>query len=296
MPLNLALMQKPIEPGLTKWPFFLGDALLLGAAGFVYHQSKPPMGLWEMALAVGCVAAGAILSIVPFLLEHRAAVKLVEAGMLTSVVSQIQNLEAIAGQISGATGRWQDVQDGAEKTSAAAKGIADRMTAEAKAFTEFMQRANDTEKATLRLEAEKLRRAETEWLQVLVRLLDHTYALHSGALRSGQPNLIEQLGNFQNACREAARRVGLTPFAATPAEPFDTQRHQVLEGNGAPSAGAVVAETIASGYTFQGRLLRPALVRLDGNGKGSSRVEETPIAETPNTKHQAPEKLQDSKP
>ncbi len=131
-----------------------------------------------------------------------------------------------------------------------------------KAFTEFMQRANDSERATLRLEVEKLRRAEADWLQVLVRMLDHVYALHQGALRSGQPNLIEQLGSFQNACRDAARRVGLTPFAPNEAEPFDAQRHQLVEDGAQPPPDAVVAETIAAGYTFQGRPLRPALVRL----------------------------------
>ena len=64
----------------------------------------------------------------------------------------------------------------------------------------------DVDLRKVRLEVEKLRRAEGEWLQVLVRVLDHVYALHLGALRSGQPNLIEQLSNFQNACRDAARR------------------------------------------------------------------------------------------
>jgi molecular chaperone GrpE (heat shock protein) len=69
--------------------------------------------------------------------------------------------------------------------------------------------------------------------------------------------------------RDAARRVGLTPFVAADAEPFDGQRHQVMDGGAAPAAGAIVAETVATGYTFQGRLIRPALVRLrDGEGTG----------------------------
>jgi molecular chaperone GrpE (heat shock protein) len=222
--------------------------------------------MWELFLAAACVAAGAVLWVAPFILEYQAVTRAAEAGALTNVVSQIQSLEAIAAQIAGATGRWQNVQEEADKTAAAAKAIAERMTAEVQAFTEFMQRANDSEKGTLRLEVEKLRRVESEWLQVLVRMLDHVYALHLGALRSGQPGLIEQMSNFQNACRDAARRVGLAPFAANPADPFDAQRHQILDGNGAPPAGATIGETIASGYTFQGRLLRPALVRLGSNG------------------------------
>lgn len=259
-------MQNLIGPKLPKWPFLLGDALLLFLAWFIYAQSKLPFGIMELSFAVGCVAGGAVLAITPFILEYRAVVKLVEASALTTVVSQIQNLESIAAQINGATGRWQNVQDAADKTLAAAKGIAERMAAEVTAFTEFMQRINDSEKANLRLETEKMRRAEGDWVQALMRVLDHVYALHKGALRSGQPNLIEQLGHFQNACRDAARRVGLTPFVPDGTEPFDGQRHQLAEGDPKPEAGAVIGETIAAGYTLQGKLLRHALVRLRDNG------------------------------
>ena len=67
---------------------------------------------------------------------------------------------------------------------------------------------------------------------------------------------------FQNACRDAARRVGLAPFTATPDEPFDAKRHQAVNTESEPPAGAVVAETVGAGFTFQGKLLRPVLVRL----------------------------------
>ena len=255
-------MSDPTEPRVAKWPFFLGDLLLLGAAWFIVSQSKLPMGPWQIFFVVVCVAGGAWLAIMPFLLEYRLAMKLADARALTSVVSQLRNLESVAGQIRNASEQWQNVHEQAGKTATAAREISDRMTAEAKAFTEFMQRANDSEKANLRLEVEKLRRAEADWLQVLVRTLDHVYALHQGAVRSGQPKLIEQLDNFQSACCDAARRVGLTSFTARDSEAFDAQRHQLVEGDGKPAPGAVIGEAIAAGYTFQGRLLRPALVRL----------------------------------
>jgi molecular chaperone GrpE (heat shock protein) len=265
-------MRELSEPKLSKWPFFLGDALLLGAAWFIHSQSTLPMGPWQITFVVLCVVAGACMAIMPFLLEYHVVVRLAEAKGLATVVSQMRNIEAIAAQIQGATGCWQNAQDSADKTAAAAGSIAQRMTAEVKAFTEFMQRSNDAEKANLRLEVEKLRRAEADWLQVLVRVLDHVYALNQGALRSGQPNLIEQLRIFQDACRDAARRVGLTPFAAGDSEPFDAQRHRLLEDEKMPAAGAVVSETIAAGYTFQGRLVRPALVRLRESNGGNLKV------------------------
>jgi len=259
-------MSESITPKLPKWPFLLGDGLLLGTAYFIRHQSGSPLGHWELVLVLLCVAAGACLCVVPFLFEYQALVKVTEAGSLTTVVSQLKNLEGIANQITSATGRWHDAQEQADKTAAAAKEIAERMTGEVQAFSEFMKRANDSERATLRLEVEKLRRGESDWLQVAVRTLDHVYALHQGACRSGQANLIEQVGAFQNACRDAARRVGLTPFVANAGEPFDAQRHQLIEEGAQPLPDGVVGETVATGYTFQGRLLRPALVRLQERG------------------------------
>jgi molecular chaperone GrpE (heat shock protein) len=285
-------MSEPIAPKLAKWPFFVGDGLLLGTAYFICYQSKFSLGHWEMCFVVLCVVGGAVLGVAPFLLEYDALVKVAEAGALNTVVSQLRNLEGIAGQISGATGRWQEAQEQADRTAASAREIADRMTAEVKAFTEFMQRANDSERSTLRLEVDKLRRGESEWLQVLVRLLDHVFALHQGASRSGQPKLAEQVGNFQNACRDAARRIGLTPFTANEAEPFDAQRHQLVEENATPPADAVISETVATGYTFQGRLLRPALVRLRENAAGAAVTD----AAEPETQSRLPLEAADASP
>src|ERR1041385_4975843 len=158
-------MQDSTAPRLAKWPFFLGNALLLALAWFIFHYGKRPLGGWEVLALVVCVGVGAMFSIWPFVLEYRSAAKLLETVALTSVVSQVQNLEQLAGQISGATAQWQTVQESADKTARQAKEIAQTMADEAKAFNEFLQHANDSEKSTLRLEIEKFRRVEADWLQ-----------------------------------------------------------------------------------------------------------------------------------
>src|SRR5437764_3684022 len=94
------------HPKLSKWPFCLGDALLVGAAYFIYFQSKLPMGPWQIFFVVVCVAGGAWLAIMPFLLEYRVLVKLAEARALSTTMAQMQNLENLAAQISSATGQW----------------------------------------------------------------------------------------------------------------------------------------------------------------------------------------------
>ena len=276
------------ELKLPKPPFLAGDAALLLTACFIYSQSKKPLGTAEIFFITVCCALGAMLLAAPYLLEYRALVRLAESDSLTTTVEQINGLEEIAGRISGATAQWQTVQEQSAKTAGAAREIAERMTAEAAAFGEFLQKANDGEKANLRLEIEKLRRAEGDWLQIIVRMLDHVYALHRAAIHSGQAGLIEQLGNFQSACRDVARRIGLAPFVPRPGETFDSKTHQLADPKTAGKDGAPIAEVVATGYTYQGRLLRPPLVTLqtavptagvDGQEREELEAEIKPAAE-----------------
>jgi molecular chaperone GrpE (heat shock protein) len=126
---------------------------------------------------------------------------------------------------------------------------------------------------------------------VVARILDHIFALHNAASRSGQPELAEQIGSFQNACRDAARRVGLAPFNAAPDEKFDAQKHRA-HGVENPPAEAVVAETLAPGMTYQGRLIRPALVRLqDANAPAPEPAKETVETAAEKSEATAPAKL-----
>ena len=282
------------ELKVPKWPFFLGDVIMLGLAYYIYWQGKLPLGHWEITAIGVCVALGALLGVVPYLLEYRAVIKygalikLIETSSLCAATEKISNLESCVAQISSATDHLQTAQSHADKTAGTAKEITDRMTAELREFTAFLQKANDGEKATLRLETEKLRRAEGEWLGVLVHILDHVFALTRAAERSGQENLIAQHNQFQNACRDTARRVGLTPLLAVPGESFGAQRHQLPEGGGV-SPGATIGEVLATGFTYQGKLIRPVMVRVqNGEALAESAGENKQIAPNESGQSQLP--------
>lgn len=259
-------------PSPAKWPFFLADVALLAVAFWIVNHYPHPVPVLALGMATGCVALAAFIGVMPFRMQYDAIVRFAESNELNDTVSQINKAELAAEQIRGATAQWQGVQEQSARTVATVREISDRMTAEAKAFAEFMQKANEHEKATLRLEAEKLRRSEGQWLQLTVHLLDHVYALHQAGARSGQPNLEAQLGRFREACYEAVRRVGLLPFQSAVGEGYDAEKHQLVEGQAEPEAGALVGQTLAVGYSFQGQLVRKSLVTIQ-----SSAVEE-PIA------------------
>lgn len=249
-------------PSPAKWPFFLADVALLAVAFWIVNHYPHPVPVLALGMATGCVALAAFIGVMPFRMQYDAIVRFAESNELNDTVSQINKAELAAEQIRGATAQWQGVQEQSARTVATVREISDRMTAEAKAFAEFMQKANEHEKATLRLEAEKLRRSESQWLQLTVHLLDHVYALHQAGARSGQPNLEAQLGRFREACYEAVRRVGLIPFQSDAGEGYDAEKHQLVEGQAEPEVGALVGQTLAVGYSFQGQLVRKSLVTI----------------------------------
>jgi molecular chaperone GrpE (heat shock protein) len=265
---------------VPKWPFFLADALLFGFAYYFTLRAPRAVHYWELAAA--CVAFGAVLSLIPFYLDYRAMAKALEINALGGVAEKIQKLDTLSAQINAVTNRWEIIRETLQsetaKTTAAAKQIADQMAGEVRQFNEFMQKINDSEKSTLRLEVEKLHRGETEWLQVLVRILDHVFALHTAAVRTGDPKFADPITNFQNACRGTVRRIGLMPFVAEPDENFNAEKHQVGGSKEKPPEGAVIAETVGTGYTFQGKLLRPAVVRLRDSKTPAAKP--APVAES----------------
>jgi len=250
---------------ISKWPFLLANAALLAVAAAVVYKAQHPISQTEIIIATVCVALGAVFGCLPFLLDYRATGKVIEVHAVGEVAGKIQDLKRLAAQVATATDQWAMVQENtrnhSEKTTLAAQEIAERMETEVREFNEFQTKLNDTEKAALRLEVEKLKRTEGEWLQVVARILDNIHALHTAAVRSGQVDLSEQTGQFQSACRDVARRVGINHVEAPAGSPFDPERHRA-HGVENPPVDALVAETLAPGFNYQGRQIRPTLVRL----------------------------------
>lgn len=252
-------------PTMSRMPFWFADAVLLLTAAVLVYVGGRPLRAWEMVAVVVCVGWGAWLAVLPALRTYEVEVKRSETDHLASTVAKLRDLDVLADRIAAATGQWQAVQDKAGQTADMARAVVDRLAREAETFAAAVSRTADGEKQTLKLEVDKLRRGEGEWLQAVGRLMDHVFALHLAALRSGQPGVIEQIDRFHAACREALRRVGFVPIVAVPDEVFDPRKHQVAEGP-RPVEGAKVEETVAAGYLYQGQLLRPVIVRVTGGG------------------------------
>lgn len=264
-------------PRLNKLPFLVADAVLILTAATLVVAGGRPLGGWEMLAVAACGALGGWLAVLPFLKEYEASIRWAETGRLAETTARLDQLDVVAERIASATSQWQSVQDRATQTAELARGVVDRLAREAETFAGVVQRTSEGDRQTLKLEVEKLRRIEGDWLQAVGRVMDHVFALHVAAVRSGQRGLVEQIDRFHAACREALKRVGFMPIVAAPDEPFDPRKHQLPEGGEVPP-GSLVDETVAPGFVFQGRLLRPIIVRLAGGAGGSGATGATAAA------------------
>ena len=265
-------MSESTAPKITKWPFIVGDVALLLMAWLVYYESDPntPFNGLEAFWCFACVAAGAWVMVLPYLREFQAKADLTEASELAASVEKISSLEALTKQVENATEQWLHVEDRANEINATSKEIAGKINAEAREFTEFLQNANDTEKKHLRLEVDKLNRAQVDWVKVVTGMLDHVFALNQAGRQSGQVKLIRQLDNFQIACRDVARRVGVVTHEPKPDECFDGEKHQLRDPEAEPESGAKIIGIAAQGLTHQGQMLRKTIVVIEGEELGQA--------------------------
>lgn len=260
------------KPLLPLWPFVVVDAISLALAGSLLIFGHRPLTAVEACLVILSGALGSWSFLTPFLRRNQDAQDLSHVQLLADANTQFQKMDELAQHIESATNHWLDLQRLTGQSVASAGQIAERMAAETKAFADTMQRASDMERNHLRVEVEKLRRAEADRLQVVVHMLDHIFALFQAARLSNNAGLVEQIGQFQNACRDAARRIGLVQTDVETGQAFDAKVHQLPE-KVTPAENAHIAETLVAGYTYQGRILRRPVVALK-----EAQPEEAPVS------------------
>jgi hypothetical protein len=64
--------------------------------------------------------------------------------------------------------------------------------------------------------------------------------------------------------------MGLIPLEATAGEALDAERHQIPDQEPLPSNGAAVGEVLATGYSYQGQIIRRSLVRVKSDAEAST--------------------------
>ncbi len=264
-------MSEQTVPRAAKWPFVLGDLCLLAAAGgvaWLAHSGRIPWSLSVAAVTTAAVGAGAWVLVTPFLRDQEAELRLREQDNLADTLQQIQQLERAASSIAAGASNLQSGQQSLQRANESAAALVQQLAAERKSFAETLQRNQDQERQTLRLELEKLRRGEEETLRVVCHLLDHNFAVYQAGQRSPHPGVAQQLAQYRAACLDAVRRLGIVAHEATPGDAFHPDFHQTVDGKN-PPADSRVAGTLACGYTVRGLGVRPIIVAIEGQAPGT---------------------------
>lgn len=81
-------------PVIPKWPFYLGDILLI-SIGFTILLSADSLHQSDYIWSVGCILVGAILFVTPFILEFMQAVKWSSEKPFQSDLNEIQRLNGV---------------------------------------------------------------------------------------------------------------------------------------------------------------------------------------------------------
>ena len=251
----------PLPVSVPKWPFLSADIIFIILGYWISTLIQGDPQLWQVMSILSCAVLGGFFAVAPFYFEYSAESKAMETAQLSSVAKEINKMELVASQISSASENWAAVQDSSRQTALLAEEIATGIAETVKSHDEFMAAASNDELNCLKLEVEKLRRAENDWANTLVSLLDLVYRLERSAVASGKAQFIQTMGQFQGQCREAARRVGLVAFEVGDGEGFNPDEHALPEGEPVPE-GAVISESLLPGVRLQGKLVRKPLVAI----------------------------------
>src|ERR1700722_10060492 len=138
-------MSAPKTP-LPLWPFIVVDSIFLGMGALLLKFGHRPLPWQEAGLLILCGALGSWSFVTPFLQRNADDQAHSQSKLLAEAASHIEKLDQLATEIRGSTDQWLELQTHTTQTAESAKQVADQMSTEAKAFTEFMQKANETEK------------------------------------------------------------------------------------------------------------------------------------------------------
>ncbi len=163
-------------PKLAKWPFLLGDALLLGTAWLIADQNRNPFVGQPLVWIVVCVVAAAILGAVPFLADYarKQDEALDERQRGLDAISR--TVAASAEQISIAANGLHELTELAQRNLKAASQLGPGLEEKVAALKAELTATRDDDRAALRQEIAALRAAETQRVEVAAQQLAKTAA------------------------------------------------------------------------------------------------------------------------
>lgn len=241
-------------------PYIIADLVFLATAIAVLVFGSRPMTITELLVVAFCVTAGAWCMIYPFKRRSDIELQVAQNQAINQSVAELNNLDSLVARIETASGNWAGIQEKAEQSLHSSQEMTSAMIKESESFKGFLQTAASEELQHLRLLLDKMKRAEKDWVDKVVAMLDHSTALKWAAQRSNNLNLIQQITNFQSKQVEIARQVGLILLEPKNGDSFDEELHQPASNDESIGNGDIITAPKSAGFKFRGVVFRKALV------------------------------------
>ncbi|WP_138223147.1 hypothetical protein [Nibricoccus aquaticus] len=210
-------------PKLNPWPFIVGDAVLLGTAALIASQSPAPLTGAPLIATAGCVALGAVLACVPFLLNYTRRQDLALAERQSEIAALARTTAESAEQLGIAAQGLHAIADTANKALKHADQLPQKLQEKINDFKTQLNEVAVTENEVLAQEVNTLRTSEIERLETAFASVRKT-AAELTALETATRQHLADLNQSLTRFSATAERTATDTTAALAASRADAER------------------------------------------------------------------------
>jgi hypothetical protein len=199
-------LQEEVPP-LNPWPFLVGDAALLATACLISSQANAPLTGLPLIAVAGCVALGAVLAVIPFLLNYTRRQELALAERQREIAALAQITTTSAEQISIAAASLHSIAENTTRSLKLGEQLPQKIQEKINDFKSQLNEVAVTENEALSQEINTLRASETERLETALSSVRKTaadLAMIEAVSRKHLSELNESLARFVASAGKAA--------------------------------------------------------------------------------------------
>jgi len=154
-------------PRLPKLPFFIADAIILGAAVLLAKLSSQPLDSFTIGIIAVLVIIGAGLAVAPFIAAHLSDENEQLDRERQRVNDQVSRLHAATESLSRAAAQIKAVEEAVHKAARDAETLPYRMQEKLAEFNEALASKEDSDREALETELDELRATNSDQLKAV---------------------------------------------------------------------------------------------------------------------------------
>jgi hypothetical protein len=186
-------------PQFPKWPFLVGDAVLIGVAVYLASAAGSPLPAPAIYSITACVSLGALLAVIPFIVDYNRRQEALLTERQSALEALARTTSTAAEQASIAAGGLHEIAELAQKNLRIADHLPQKLHERINEFNRAQDEALTAEIETLQQEVNALRGSEAEKLESAADKIHRS----ASELIKLEANLRAQITAFETAAQRA---------------------------------------------------------------------------------------------